>query len=254
VFDPKSYFIRGKIMPQTQNPPSAQGIVVNPDKTELIDYVYRRCQPTPKSFADLGGIWGVDGAYTWYILRQYGADRGYLVDTNFTEGAKKTARTHRNVQLIEGNFGEKKVADQLGIADAVLLFDILLHQVKPDWNEVLELYSKGTEYFLIFNQQWTASEDTVRLLDLGRDEYFRNIPHGPDHPAYQALFEHMDEIHPQHKRVWRDIHNVWQWGISDHDLQQTLNRLGYKMQYYKNCGRVGSLPNFENHAFVFQKA
>jgi hypothetical protein len=35
----------------------------NFDKKDLIDYVYRRCQPIPLSFADLGGVWNVDGKY-----------------------------------------------------------------------------------------------------------------------------------------------------------------------------------------------
>jgi hypothetical protein len=93
----------------------------------------------------------------------------------------------------------------------------------------------------------------VRLLDLGREEYFKNVPRDENHPIYKALFEKMNEIHPQYKRPWRDIHSVWQWGITDRDLLQTTENLGYKMLYYKNCGRFGSLPNFENHAFVFQK-
>ena len=55
----------------------------------------------------------------------------------------------------------------------------------------------------------------------------------------------MHEMHPQHKRPWRDIHNVWQWGITDRDLVSKLEGLGFRMQYYKNCGRFGDLPNFE---------
>jgi len=233
----------------------AQGLPVNfnPDKKALIDYAYRHCYPAPTSFADLGGVWNVDGAYSFYILREYGAKHAFLVDTDFTDSVHQKSRSEKNLRLIRGNFGDELVAETIGMVDAIFMFDVLLHQVKPDWNEILESYSKRTDYFLVFNQQWTGSEQTVRLLDLGRDEYFRNVPHDKEHPTYAALFEKMNEIHPQHNRIWRDIHNVWQWGITDHDLIQGMEKMGYKMQYYKNCGRFGSLPNFENHAFVFQK-
>ena len=222
-------------------------------KKKLIDYTFTHCKPTPTSFADLGGVWGVDGAYTFYTLHEYGVKCAFLVDTNFTDATLKKSRTKSNLKLIQGNFGEESVAEQVDKVDAIFLFDVLLHQVKPDWNEILENYSERTNCFTVFNQQWIGSEKTVRLLDLGRDEYFRNVPHDKEHPTYKSLFEKMNEIHPQHKRIWRDIHNVWQWGITDHDLIHTMERLGFKMQYFENCGRFGSLPNFENHAFLFQK-
>jgi hypothetical protein len=225
----------------------------NLDKKDLIDQAFRGSYPAPASFADLGGIWNVDGAYTFYILRKYGAKAAFIVDTDFSDTAKRKSQAVGNLKLLQGNFGDKSVTAQLGRVDAILLFDVLLHQVKPDWNEVLEDLSTHTDCFIIFNQQWTGSGNTVRLLELGRDEYFRNVPHDKDHPTYKTFFEKLDEIHPQHQRPWRDIHNVWQWGITDGDLIQTLERLGYKMLYFKNCGRFGSLPNFENHAFVFQK-
>jgi hypothetical protein len=225
----------------------------NLDKKDLIDYTYGCCHPVPASFADLGGIWNVHGAYTFYTLRKYGAKCAFLVDTDFTDATLKKGRSKSSLKLIRGNFGEESVAQLIGRVDAIFLFDVLLHQVKPDWNEVLESYSKRTNYFVVYNQQWIGSENTVRLLDLGLDEYFKIVPHVEEDPAYKDLFAKMNEIHPQHKRIWRDIHNVWQWGITDRDLLRTMKNLGYKMQYYKNCGRFGSLPNFENHAFVFQK-
>jgi hypothetical protein len=225
----------------------------NLDKKQLIDYTFRHCNPVPASFADLGGIWNVDGAYTFYTLRKYGAKCAFLVDTNFTDSSIEKGRAESNLKLLPGNFGEESVADQIGMVDAIFLFDVLLHQVKPDWNEILENYSKRTNYFLVYNQQWIRSDKTVRLIDLGRDEYFKNVPIDKEHPTYKALFDKMYEIHPQHKRIWRDIHNVWQWGITDHDLLRTMWSLGFEMQYFKSCGRFGSLPNVENHAFLFQK-
>jgi len=225
----------------------------NLDKKRLIDQAFGACTPTPRSFADLGGVWNVDGAYTFYTLERYDVTRAFLADTDFNDAVRRRSLTHDNLKLIQGNFGDPAVAERIGPVDAIFLFDVLLHQVRPDWNEILEMYAKQTACFVIFNQQWTASDRTVRLLDLGREEYFRNVPHAPEHPTYRALFEKMHEMHPQHGRPWRDIHNVWQWGITDRDLSAVLEKLGFRAVWRKNCGRFGSLPNFENHAFVFRK-
>lgn len=48
---------------------------INLDKKELTDYTFRRRNPPPHSFADLGGVWNVDGVYTFYTLSEYGANR-----------------------------------------------------------------------------------------------------------------------------------------------------------------------------------
>src|SRR3712207_8336532 len=41
--------------------------------------------------------------------------------------------------------------------DAVFFFDVLLHQVRPHWDEVLNLYS-AAKVVVIYNQQWTGSK------------------------------------------------------------------------------------------------
>ncbi len=102
----------------------------NPDKKLLIDYTHDYCDPAPASFADLGGIWNVDGAYTFYALRKYGAKSAFLIDTNYTDAVLKRSRNKDNLTLIEGNFGEDSTAEKIGEVDAIFLFDVLLHQVK----------------------------------------------------------------------------------------------------------------------------
>jgi hypothetical protein len=51
-----------------------------------------------------------------------------------------------------------------------------------------------------------------------------------------------------------NIHAIWQWGIVDADLIGRMSKLGFKMQFYKNCGYWPQLQNVENHAFVFCKS
>ena len=226
---------------------------LNPQKIALIDFAFQNIKPKAQSFADLGGVWNVDGGYSFYALDNYEIKSAFLVDTGITIETYNKARKYNNLTLIESNFAEEAVAKRLENVDVIFLFDVLLHQVDPNWDAILEQYSRVTNSFAVYNQQWTKSEETVRLLDLGVDEYFENVPHKRDDPGYKALFEHMYDTHPGHKKIWRDIHNVWQWGITDRDFSQKMENLGFTSNYYKNCGQVGHLNNFQNHAFVFQK-
>jgi hypothetical protein len=221
------------------------------EKKELIDFACQRFNI--KSFADLGGVWHVDGGYTFYALERGQIEKAFLVDTDFTDKVVKQKAAYPALHLLHGNFGSAEIAEQIGEVDAAMFFDTLLHQVNPDWDQILDLYAPRIKYFLILNQQYVASEKTVRLLDLGEEEYFKNAPHERNEEPYKSVFQKMYEIHPQHQRIYRDIHNIWQWGITDDDLIAKMKTLGFKMQMYKNAGRFGSLENFENHAFVFAR-
>ena len=220
-------------------------------KLDLIDYA---CQRFPiRTVADLGGVWMVDGGYSFYALEQGGVEKAFLVDTDFTPAVHARRERQPGMEIIQGNFGDPDTAAAVGEVDAIFLFDVLLHQVAPDWDEVLALYAPRTRLFLIYNQQFTALPHTVRLLDLGREEYFRHVPHSPDEGPYLSLFEKLNEIHPQHQRPYRDIHNVWQWGIVDADLTAKMRELGFEQVYFKDLGRFADTHSFENHAFIFQK-
>jgi len=221
------------------------------EKKELIDFAFQRFEL--RSFADLGGVWNVAGGYTFYALEHFPIEKAVLVDTDFTDEVVKRAQGFPALQLVHGNFGSAEIIAKLGNVDAAMFFDTLLHQVNPDWNVLLEMYAPKVKHFLIFNQQFIGSEHTVRLFDLGEEEYFKNVPHTRSEAPYDVVFQKMYEMHPQHNRIYRDIHNVWQWGITDADLIDVMKNLGFKMQFYKNSGQFGVLENFENHAFVFSR-
>lgn len=57
----------------------------------------------------------------------------------------------------------------------------------------------------------TTIKDTVRLLELGYEEFFQNVPCAKDNILYIEVLKKMYEIHPS-TTAWRDIHNIWQWG------------------------------------------
>jgi len=225
----------------------------NYGKKELIDYAFTNLQFTPRSLTDLGGVWKIDGAYTFYALDHYPLEKAFIVDTNFTPRVVKKSLKYSNLTLINDNFGTQKVVEKIKSVDALLMFDILLHQVKPNWDDILEMYSRISTVLLIYNQQYIGAERTVRLLDLGHEEYFKILPFARKRPLYQELFTKLDEIHPEHKRPWRDIHNVWQWGITNQELITVMERLGFELKFHKNHGRFSNLNQFEDHAFVFMK-
>src|SRR5687768_1085634 len=76
------------------------------EKTKMIDHAFTQCSPAPKLFADLGGVWGVNGAYTFHALR-HNPQQAYLVDTDFTDVVRKRAESFPNLKLVCGNFGSK---------------------------------------------------------------------------------------------------------------------------------------------------
>lgn len=222
-------------------------------KKELLDFLFEHYSPRPRTFADLGGVWNVDGAYALYAADHPECVRGYLVDTHPNDRVRGYCERAGNLELVHGDFGSAEVVARLPRLDFVFFFDVLLHQVHPHWNEVLELYAAKTDVIMVYNQQWTGSVTTVRLLDLGREEYFRNTPHDPEHPTYRALFERMYEKHPDHDKIWRDVHHVWQWGITDRDLVDTMAALGFGLKFYADYGPWGDLPAIENHGFIFKR-
>ncbi|MGA2237026.1 MAG: hypothetical protein ABSG23_16285 [Terriglobales bacterium] len=224
---------------------------LNTDKKELIDFACERLGMN--SFADLGAIWNVDGGYTFYAMERHRIKNAFTVDTDFTPPFLEKQKKHPGLKIIQGNFGDRSVLERICEVDGVFFFDTLLHQVRPDWDEILQMYARVAKHFLIFNQQYTNFSSTTRLLDLGTDAYFRNIPHSRDEEPYKSCFQNLEAIHPQHGRPYRDIHNIWQWGIVDTDLIRCVNSLGFRMQFYKNCGQFGQLTNVENHAFIFSR-
>lgn len=224
---------------------------LNHAKMKLIDFACRNQKM--RSFADLGGVWNVDGGYTFYALQRHKIDKAVLVDTDLTPAVCEQTKAYPQLSVIRGNFGNADIPSQVGKVDGVFFFDTLLHQVNPDWNDVLRMYSNTARIFLIFNQQYTSFAKTTRLLDLGPDEYARNVPHSVDEEPYRTYLRDLDAIHPQHGRPYRDIHNIWQWAITDSDLIGRVSDLGFKQLFFENCGQFGNLPQVENHAFVFVK-
>lgn len=221
------------------------------DKLDMIDHAFSSLGV--ESFADLGGVWGVEGAYTFHALDKHEIKAAALVDTHLTPTVVDRAKSYPQLRLINGNFGDQNVADEVGDVDAIFLFDVLLHQVSPNWDSVLKMYAKMHVclLFIINNGRVPmAPYDSwiwVRrnISGMCRTPRYRK--------PYRNLFEKLDEKHPDHDRAWRDVHHIWQWGITDDDLEAAVARLGFDLKYKKECGRFGRLANFTNRAFIFSR-
>jgi hypothetical protein len=237
-----------------QTKPDVASVKVNPliqTKLDLISFAVHRLGV--QTFADLGGVWGVEAGYTFYAL-DLGTTSGVLVDMAQTDTVVSVARTYPQLRVIRGDFGTEAIAAEVGQVDAVFLFDTLLHQVAANWDQILEMYSRHARCLLIYNQQWMGPGRRVRLLELGEDAYFRNVPHTRTEGPYEGLFAKLDTAHPRYtNRKWRDVPDIWQWGITDADLLEKAQDLGYSLQFFVNDGNFGSLPNFQNHAFLFSR-
>ena len=220
---------------------------LHPIKKRAIDHGFDAVGA--RSFADLGGVWAVDGGYSFYALERHAPERAVLVDEHHTDAVHERAAEHPALELVEANFGAPETAEHVGQVDAVLLFDVLLHQVAPDWDQILELYAPRTRAFVLVNPQWTDGDGAVRLLDLGREEYLASVP--PMGDLHDGLFDRLDEINPQRGRPWRDVHDVWQWGITDQALERTMAGLGFTCAYREDAGPWQGLDRFANRAFVF---
>jgi hypothetical protein len=227
-------------------------LYVNRDKLRLIDITFKNIFPQARSFADLGGVWKVNAAYSIHTLKEFRIDKGILVDTDYPQGLKERLRRFPQLSVIEADFSSKEAAAAIGSVDVIYFFDVLLHQANPDWDEVLTLYSKVCPCFVIYNQQFIQGEDAVRLTDLPLEKYIE-LASDFRFDLYKYVYDHKTEIHPKYDKPWGDIHNLAQWGITDKALRETLKDLGYEEVYYANHGRFLGLSAFENHAFIFKR-
>ncbi|MFZ1979193.1 MAG: class I SAM-dependent methyltransferase [Bacteroidota bacterium] len=227
-------------------------IYVNTEKLRLIDRAFSLLNPPARSFADLGGVWKVNAAYTKYTLRSFSIDRGVIVDTDYPQAVERTLSKFPKLSVLQGDFTTQQLIDQVKPIDLVYFFDVLLHQANPNWDKVLTAYARVARCFVIFNQQYIRSKDTIRLTELPLEDYIKLVPVGRE-TLYRKVYAQKEEIHPTYGKPWGDIHNIFQWGITDNDLRSLMTQLGFSQLYYCNYGRFSNLSAFENHAFIFMR-
>jgi hypothetical protein len=197
------------------------------------------------------------GQYALYTIDKPTVARGALA----TAGARPSgdyllsvieqAAERPGMQVLDGSpWGPETVAE-IGQVDAVLLLDVLLRMVDPDWDQVLELYAPATSSFVIANPQWERDEATVRLIDLGREKFLEAVP---PWLGNLDLFDHLDEWNSAQQRPYRDGAEAWQWGITDADLKAKLDDLGFSLEHEWTLDPHPGTDGFIDKAFVFTRS
>jgi hypothetical protein len=202
-----------------------------------------------RSLADLGGVRAVDGGYSFHAARRPAMRRVVLVDEDFTPEVTDRQSPASVVELVQGNFGDDRIAGRVGPVDVVLLLDVLFRQVRPDWDEVLAMYAAQTRCFVIVQPTYNrARTGAVRLVDLGAQRYLDMVP---DLAVHIEALERLDDANVRRGRRWRDVHDIWQWGITGRGLEDSLAQLGFRLSHRESRGRWRGLDAFDDCAFVF---
>jgi hypothetical protein len=132
---------------------------VDADKLRMIDLTFTSIRPDARSFADLGGVWKVNAAYSRYTLRKHRLERGVLVDTDFPPGLEGKLLQFKHLEIIRGDFTAETTLDRIGTTDVAYFFDVLLHQANPSWDEVLRRYASCAACLVVFNQQYVGGRE-----------------------------------------------------------------------------------------------
>ena len=228
-----------------------------PEKLELIEIAHELTKF--RSFADLGACWGVNGAYGFHAAKVCGdaLERAVIVDAFVTPLTIETADAHPKVEVVSALLGSRQALDAVGRVDALIMYDILLHQVRPDWDDFLLKWLPHAGVLILFNQNWLGSARTIRFVDRGLDWYSRNVHVWEDdvnnRAGLKAWFDKHDRLDEWGRRL-RDSHHYWQWGIRPLDLVRLLARGGFELIYMKRYPFGSGTPWIVNDAMVFQRA
>jgi hypothetical protein len=196
------------------------------------------------------------GERAFYAIDRPSVREGVLADARPTRARDQLLTTieraaeRPGLRVVDGDVFDPVTISEIGQVDAILMFNVLLHMVAPDWERALELYAPLASCFVIGNPQWRAGGRSIRLIELGRERFLETVPPSA---AHQDLFEHLDEWRPAEGRAHRDSRTAWQWGITDDGLLAKMHELGFELEYERSLGPFPRAPSFEGKAFVFRR-
>lgn len=220
-----------------------------PTKASFAQHAVRKHKVT--SFADLGSCWGVNAGYALDLLAKNKIDRAYVADEIITELSRDRGTAFPQLLFVQGLLSDPTLAEQIGAVDALLMYDILLHQVNPDWNRFIEMWSTRARVIIVFNPMWELDEVTVRFIDRGAAWYKEKVVFS-DEGRIDEWFAKLDEIAPRNGRRWRDVHYYWQFGITRRDLIECFEHAGFTLDRFENFGAWrADKPWIQYEGFVF---
>jgi hypothetical protein len=197
------------------------------------------------------------GEHAFYAMGLERVREGVLADVRPTRArdqlltALELAAGWPGLRVVDGDALDPAAATEVGKVGAVFLANVLLHAVAPDWDDVLDLYAPRTSAFVIANPQWSGSHESVRLPWLERERYLAVMP-----PAAVrgGVYDRLDEWYPAQQRPLREARTIWQWGITDADLEGKLAGLGFELAFRQTLGPVSGTESFSHTSFVFTRS
>ncbi|HEX6460188.1 MAG TPA: glycosyltransferase [Thermoleophilaceae bacterium] len=239
--------------PPSETSSNGQGAAAVPGGMKLaLDYAIEEL--AIESFASLE-IGPACGQVAFYTIAKPGVREGALIDAGFARSgdsilsAVELAAEHPGMRVLEGTVSEPATVAELAQVDAILICDVLVRLVDPDWDELLERYAPATSAFVIANPQWDRGDETIRLIELGEEEYLKSVP---PWPGTHGLFNRLDKWDSTQARRHRDGSTVFQWGITDADLVAKMSELGFSLDRDWTLNRPPHTDGFVNKAFVFR--
>jgi len=205
-----------------------------------------------RSIMDVGACWGVNGGYAFHALEN-GVERAAILDGHITGLTRTRAAAEPRTSLHEGNLGDQAFIEALPSCNGAILYDVLLHQVDPNWDEFLELYATKVDRFIIFNEDFVLPH-TTRLYTLGAEWYMANTPEGRDQARVLKWYREHNETVPWLGRPWRDAHHFWQWGITPDDLMDCMRKLGFRLNWFNDFGPLSDrLRHIRFDGYLFSR-
>src|ERR1043166_10208152 len=119
---------------------------VTPCKAAMISDAIERYRL--RSIIDVGACWGVNGGYAQHALASGKIERAIVLDGRITNLTRARFSNESRAQLREGDLGNLEFIDAVPKCDAAIIFDVLLHQVDPDWDEFIARYARKVDHFI----------------------------------------------------------------------------------------------------------
>ena len=156
-----------------------------------------------------------------------------------------------NLLPLEGPLGLDATVEAVGKVDALIIFDVLLHQVNPNWDEFLKKWLRNASAAIIYNQNWVKTSDTVRFVDVGVEWYLRNVYFNNDEQRLRAWFDEHKQLNLEQGKPQRDIHNWWQFGIALTDLVRVARESGFSLRYLNSWNTYHNFPWIVDQGMIF---
>jgi hypothetical protein len=201
---------------------------LHPTKLALIDRALEMYEI--HSILDLGACWGVHGGYTFHALDNGDIWRAFIVDGNITEPTKERKRNYSQLTLLQGELGNSAFVSDVKEIDAIIMYDILLHQVSPDWIEFIKMWGAIAKVLIIYNQNWLQEDNVVRFVDRDVEWFIKNVPH-TNAQSVREWYKKHEQWNADAKRKWKDVHWFWQWGIPREKLKEAILAQGFRIDY-----------------------